>query len=178
MNTLGVYAGSFDPITNGHLSSIEQALGLVDRLIIAIGVNPGKTGFFTPDYRHSLINDSLREYFDDNGTVLKRINVMYTGNDLLVRFAEKQGATHLFRGLRNAQDYAYESEAEAFNRKLAPEIQTVYLPTDPKYAGTSSSFIRGLVGFNGWINEISHLVPGPVMRALIQHNDKEKRVAS
>lgn len=174
MTRLGVYAGSFDPITNGHLSSISQALGLVDKLIIAIGINPSKSGFFSPDYRHSLINESLRYYFDDESDTLSRIRVMYTGNDLLAHFAKKQGATHLFRGLRNSQDYVYESQGAAFNQKLVPELQTVFLPTDPRYAETSSSFIRGMVGFNGWQNAISHLVPPPVMGALIYHHDKEK----
>jgi pantetheine-phosphate adenylyltransferase len=172
VTTLGVYGGSFDPITNGHMDCIKQALRLCDNLIVAIGTNPDKKGYFDASYRHSLINESLREGLDPAD--LSRVRVMHTYQELLVKYAKSQGATHLFRGLRDAQDYVYERGMAVLNAKFEPSVQTVFLHTHPDYAEVSSSLIRGLVGFNGWENEISHWVPGPVLQALVQLNRKDK----
>lgn len=167
---IGVYAGSFDPITNGHMNCIQQALDLVDKLIVAIGTNPAKKNYFSADYKHLLINHSLQESLDESE--LKRVRVMHTGKSLLVDFAAAQGATHLFRGLRNAQDYAYERNMAVVNERLKPGVQTVFLHTHPDYAEISSSVVREFVGFDGWESSVRHWVPTPVMTALQQRVKK------
>jgi len=148
MNTskrIGIYAGSFDPITKGHIWVIEQGLQMFDFLYVAIGVNPSKNGYFTPTQRLDMIDEYLRRNGFDS---LAR--VITFENRFLVHVAKELGAQTILRGIRNAKDFEYEIEIKNFNDNLVPEIQTVFVVPPPKLVGTSSSIIRGSVGLDGW----------------------------
>lgn len=141
----GIYAGSFDPITFGHIWVIEEGLLLFDKLIIAIGVNPSKKGYFSIDERKAMI----QEYLNRNGYESRTEVISFEGK-FLVDVAQEQEATAMLRGIRNAKDFEYELEIKNFNEKLDPNVQTVFVVPPPELVGTSSSIIRGTVGLAGW----------------------------
>ena len=145
--TVGVYAGSFDPFTNGHLDIALRAAKLVDRLIIAIGVNPAKSGFFTIEERISIIQ-----------SVTAHVGSIYvcTFQGLLVNFCQEQAATVVIRGLRNAQDFHFEATLGRANRHLAPDIETILLLSDTDSIFVSSSLMKEIVSNGG---SVEGLVP-------------------
>lgn len=135
MERVGLFPGSFDPFTIGHDLIVRRALGLFDRVVIAIGVNKDKRQMFSLDERQSTIE---RLYLDE-----PRISVA-TYEGLTSDFALAVGATHIIRGLRSAKDYEYERDMAIVNRRLAG-IETVFLYTDPQYTAISSSLVRELI---------------------------------
>lgn len=133
---IAIYAGTFDPITAGHLSVIEAAAGLFDRLVVLIAVNPDKRPLFTVEERIELGQASLSSV---------HVNVTFDSTELLVvEYARQVGATVLVRGIRGATDAEYETEMANFNRSLAPEIETVFLPAHAELARISSSGLKEL----------------------------------
>lgn len=128
-----IFPGSFDPFTRGHEAIVRRALSLFDRIIIGVGVNPDKTGFLTPANRVCLIEDLFRK--DSRITVRQY-------NSLTVEFCRDMQATHIIRGLRNTTDLQYEQNLESLGRRLAPEIESVYILTETQYVDISSSAIR------------------------------------
>lgn len=144
---IGVYAGSFDPLTNGHLDIAIRASRLLDRLIIAIGVNPNKQGLFSIDERMMLIEDAIKDY--------PNIAVM-TFQGLLVHFCQSQQAQFVIRGLRSEQDFPLEFSLGLANRYLANDIETVLLLADSKNIFVSSSLIKE-IAMNG--GDVSGLLP-------------------
>lgn len=151
-----VFAGSFDPITLGHLDLIRRALKVVDTLVIAIMHNPDKPGFFTPAQRAALVEQACRE------AGLTRFQVV-TSQDLLVNLAEELGCTLLVRGLRNCQDLESERAMALANAQLSPGLETLFLVAGMEQAGISSSLIRQIAALGG---DVSHFVPGCVSQAL------------
>ncbi len=144
---IGVYAGSFDPFTNGHVDIATRASKLVDKLIIAIGVNPAKKGFFTVEERVSIIASTM--------DTLPNVEILsYQG--LLVDFCQQQQATCIIRGLRNAQDFAFEANLGRANRHLSPDLETVLLLSNTESIFVSSSLMREIV-LNG--GSVAGLVP-------------------
>jgi pantetheine-phosphate adenylyltransferase len=150
-----VYPGSFDPFTNGHLDVVDRALGIFDRLIVAVAANPEKRQpLFTVDERVKLIQESLK--------ARERVEVAsYTG--LTVEYARSRGATTLVKGLRAYSDFDAELQQALMNRKLAPDIHTVFLMSSFTHIFVSSSILKDIASYGG---KVSDLVPPPVARAL------------
>ena len=123
MPRIAFYAGSFDPVTNGHLDVVRQAVFLCDRLIVAIGINPGKKPLFSDDERLAMIQDVFGPLAAKAGCTLEAI----TYNNLTVAEAEKRGATIMIRGLRDGTDLDYEMQIAGMNETMAPGVHTVFV---------------------------------------------------
>jgi pantetheine-phosphate adenylyltransferase len=155
-----VYAGSFDPPTNGHLWMIEQGLAMFDRLIVAIGDNPSKHYSFTVEERLDLLRASTVAC--DN-LVITRFDNRY-----LVDYAKKKDAKYVLRGIRSAHDYEYERVMRHINADMAPEINTVFLMPPRDIAEVSSNMIKSLIGPKGWEETVRRYVPEAVFKLLAQ----------
>ena len=166
MRTIGVVAGSFDPITHGHEWLIEEAARLVDKLYVVIGINTAKKYSFSDEQRRALVEAVLRD-LDLSGTPTE---VHFLKNDLLIQFAAKVEATHLIRGIRNNEDFSYETQMALVNRKIAPGIKTVYMAPPPELSEVSSSTVRGLVGFTDWEHIVKGYVHPTVLCALAENH--------
>lgn len=158
---IGMFTGSFDPITNGHLDIIKRASGLFDKLYVGIFFNPNKIGLFTGQERLAL----LQKVFEEN----EKIEVFLAGQELVVDVARERRVSHIVRGLRNGIDLEYEANFDYFNRQLAPELETVYLMSKPEYRNISSSQIRELIHYQ---QDISPYVP-PVVSEEIKKNEEK-----
>ena len=145
--TTAIFAGSFDPVTNGHYDILKQASEMFDKVIIAIAYNPAKSGFLPVEERLSLINLIIKDFDNVESDVF---------DGLTVNYAEKRGADVLIRGIRNSADFEYENQMAQINRILNPKIKTVFLTPEPKNLAVSSSAVRELIDCGG---DISELVP-------------------
>lgn len=157
-----MYAGSFDPLTIGHLWMIEQGVRLFDHLIVAIGLNPDKSYTFTVEDRLEMIRESTRKH--------RNLSVRSFSNDFLINYAQDSGATHILRGIRTESDYEYERTMRNLNGDLNPNICTVFLMPPRGIAEVSSSMVRGLVGPKGWQKLVRNYVPVPVYQRLLKQN--------
>lgn len=157
MAKIAIYPGSFDPITLGHLSVIRRAKSLSEKLIVLVVHNPGKKNLFTAEERVALIEASLKELG------LTGIEVSQSNSELLANVAKELGAEILIKGLRTAADLDYELQFASMNRDLTG-VETVFLPTEPKYSQTSSSLIREVADLGG---DVSQHVTESVRQALI-----------
>jgi pantetheine-phosphate adenylyltransferase len=156
---VGVYAGSFDPLTVGHLWMIRQGVLLFDRLIVGLGTNPEKSYTFTTEERMRLLRDSLKSF--------KNISVASFSNRYLIEFAQSVGATHVLRGIRSESDYEYERTMRYINGDLDGAICTVFLMPPRDIAEVSSSMVKSLVGPQGWKKVVRKYVPEPVYHCLL-----------
>jgi pantetheine-phosphate adenylyltransferase len=154
-NPIAVYPGTFDPITNGHLDILERSLAVFEKVIVTIAPNIRKNPLFTTDERIGFIRDALPEYGH-------RLDfAVFEG--LLVEFCRSQNATVIVRGLRAVADFEYEFQFAHMNRRLAPEVQTLFLMTDSENFYVSSSLVKEVASFGG---EVAGVVPDCVRRAL------------
>jgi len=153
------YAGSFDPITNGHLDVIRAACRLADRLVIAIGTHPGKQPLFSVQERL----DMLKEISAPIGKKEKVEIDTATFDKLVVSAARKAGATILIRGLRDGSDFDYEMQMAGMNGEMAPKIQTVFLPASPATRPITATLVRQIAGMGG---DVSAFVPPAVEKRL------------
>jgi pantetheine-phosphate adenylyltransferase len=153
-----VYAGSFDPPTNGHLWMIEQGLAMFDRLIVAIGNNPSKQYSFTVEERLKLLKDST--------SPAENLVITHFDNRYLVDYARKMDAKYVLRGIRSPNDYEYERVMRHINADMAPEITTVFLMPPRDIAEVSSNMIKSLIGPQGWEDTVRRYVPEPVFAQL------------
>ncbi len=151
-----VYAGSFDPITLGHVAILERAAKLFDRVTVGIGVNESKSGLFSAPERRALVDTSARRW--------KHVEVQ-TFSGLLVTFVEQIGAGVVIRGLRLVADFEHEFQLALANRQLAPEIETVFLMTESEQLHISSSLVKEIAKNGG---NLSHFVSPEVAAALYQ----------
>lgn len=158
MKRTAVYAGSFDPLTNGHLWMIRQAASLFDRLIVAVGTNPDKKYTFSHAGRLRMITESLQDE--------KQIVVAEFHNRFLVDFAREHGASVMIRGIRSPQDYEYERVMRHINADMEPAISTVFLMPPRDIAELSSSMVKGLIGPEGWEEQVRRYVPPNVFTIL------------
>ncbi len=156
----GIYAGSFDPPTKGHLWMIRQGAALFDELIVAPALNPDKKGFLTHEQRLN----ALREMTAD----LPNVRVQAVESGFLVDFAKAAGAQFLLRGIRNAADCDYERTMAHMNARMEPQITTVFLMPPSELADISSSLVRGFVGVAGSERWLSACVPPCVLRLLTE----------
>jgi pantetheine-phosphate adenylyltransferase len=157
---LGVYAGSFDPLTVGHLWMIEQGAQLFDRLIVAIGVNPDKKYTFSLEDRLAMLRESTAR--------LRKVSAASFSNRYLIHYAEQVGATHILRGIRSESDYEFERTMRNINGDLDAGICTVFLIPPRGIAEVSSSMVRGLIGPVGWQKIVRRYVPQAVYERLLK----------
>jgi pantetheine-phosphate adenylyltransferase len=158
---VALFAGSFDPITNGHLDVIGKAVRLADRLVLAIGIHPGKTPLFSADERLAMANEICAPVGRAAGCEIACI----TFADLIVTAARRTGASVLVRGVRDATDFDYEMQMAGMNAAMAPEVQTVFLPAAPAVRPITATFVRQIAGMGG---DVSAFVPAVVAARLKQ----------
>jgi pantetheine-phosphate adenylyltransferase len=156
----GVYAGSFDPLTVGHMWMIEQGSRLFDRLTVAVGVNPDKRYTFATEDRLEMLREST--------TGLANVSVASFSNSYLINYAQLIGATHILRGIRTESDYEFERTMRNINGDLDAGICTVFLMPPRGIAEVSSSMVRGLIGPVGWQKIVRKYVPAPVYKRLLK----------
>ena len=161
MPRIALFAGSFDPITLGHLDVVRSAVRLADRLVLAIGVHPGKTPLFSAQERQSMLEDICAPVARAAGCELACI----TFAGLVVAAARQVGATILIRGVRDATDFDYEMQMAGMNGAMAPELQTVFLPASPPVRPITATLVRQIAGMGG---DVSSFVPAPVAARLKQ----------
>jgi pantetheine-phosphate adenylyltransferase len=156
MSVVAVYPGTFDPITNGHSDLVARASRLFDKVVIAIAASPAKAPLFELDQRISLARMVLSEYD----------NVEVCGfSELLVEFVNKQNANVILRGLRAVSDFEYEMQLASMNRRLAPQIETLFLTPSENSSFISSSLVREIATLHGDVSQFVHPV---VVEALQQ----------
>lgn len=154
-----LYAGSFDPVTNGHLDVIRAAARLADRLVLAIGVHPGKTPLFSADDRLAM----LKEVCAPISNAAKCEFRYVTFGDLVIEAAKREGATLLIRGLRDGTDFDYEMQMAGMNGTMAPDVQTVFLPASPPVRPITATLVRQIAAMGG---DVSAFVPSSVAARL------------
>ena len=157
-----VYAGSFDPITLGHLWMIEQGARLFDELVVAIGVNPDKRYLFTLAERMAMAQQVTGH--------LPNVRIASFENLFLVHYAKQIGASFILRGIRNEQDYQYERGMRYVNEELDGQITTVLLVPPRELVEVSSSFVKGLVGPENWQLILRKYVPEPVYQMFLERH--------
>jgi pantetheine-phosphate adenylyltransferase len=158
MIRVALFTGSFDPPTDGHFDVIRQALGLADRVVVGIGVHPGKTPLFTFEERVDLIRSAVSATKD----LADRIECV-AFSDLAVQCAARVGATIVVRGLRDGTDFDYEMQMAGMNAAMAPPIQTVFLPAAPKHRHITATLVRQIAKLGG---DVRPFVPAAVAAAL------------
>lgn len=147
MNISAVYPGTFDPITNGHTDLIERASRLFDRIIVAVAENPGKGATFSLDERVAMARDVLAG--------IEKVEVKGF-NSLLVDFVNENNAGVILRGLRAVSDFEYEFQLAGMNRRLAPEVETLFLTPAEQYAYISSSLVKEIASHAGDVSAFVH----------------------
>ena len=159
MLQVALYTGTFDPLTNGHADVIRQAAKLCDRLVVAIGVHPGKKPAFEPAERADLIRQCCGPLAASSGCAIEVV----TFDGLAVDAARQNGATVLVRGLRDGTDFDYEMQMVGMNGAMAPDITTVFIPASPQVRHITGTLVRQIAAMGG---DVSSFVPGDVASAL------------
>lgn len=159
MPRIAFYAGSFDPVTNGHLDVVRQAVSLCDRLIVAIGIHPGKKPLFSLEERLAMIQDVFGPLAAKAGCALEAISY----DNLTVDEAEKRGATIMIRGLRDGTDLDYEMQIAGMNEAMAPDVHTVFVPASVAVRPITATLVRQIAGMGG---NVSAFVPASVAASL------------
>jgi len=162
---IGYYPGSFDPITYGHIDIAERGSKLFDKLFVAVSYNPNKVTMFTAEERYNLVKAVLRD--------CKNVEVVIS-DKLTVEHCKELGASHILRGLRAVTDYDYEFQLTNFNRKIADDIDTVFLMTEGAYSYLSSSSVRELAEFGG---DVTPFVPDVVKLAIDRKVEERRKQA-
>jgi len=167
MERIGYYAGSFDPITNGHLDVLRAGAKLCDRLIVAIGIHPGKQPLFDVAERRAMIEKASASI----ASQAKITIVTATFGNLVVDAAKKAKATILIRGLRDGTDFDYEMPMSGMNAEMAPKIQTVFIPATPATRHITGTLVRQIAAMGG---DVSAFVPAFVAQKLSAKYAKKK----
>lgn len=157
--TTALYPGSFDPITFGHLDVMRRAAGLFDRLTVGVLVNPRKSPMLELDARVQVIEEAIAEVLPEHSATI----AVATFDGLTVDYARQIGARFIVRGLRAVSDFESELQMAHTNRKLAPDVDTIFLMTALEHAYLSSSLVKEIAGFGG---DVAGMVPDAVVRRL------------
>jgi len=158
----GIYAGSFDPPTNGHLWMFEQGASLFDDFVVAVGINPDKKYAFSIQERLEMLREITKRH--------RNVSVETFENQFLVNYAKKIGAGYIVRGIRSEGDYEFERGMRHINSDLNPDITTVFLMPPREIAEVSSSLVKGLIGPEGWRDVVGKYVPDVVYAKLLERN--------
>lgn len=154
-----LYTGSFDPVTNGHLDVIAQGARLADRIVLAIGVHPGKTPLFSPEEKAQMLREACAPAAEREGVEI----AVVTFGDLAVEAARREGASVILRGLRDGSDLDYEMQMAGMNAAMAPEIQTVFLPASPPVRHITATLVRQIAAMGG---DVAPFAPPSVVSRL------------
>lgn len=158
MTVTTIYPGTFDPITNGHIDVVRRASKLFERVIVGVAINPGKAPTFSLEQRVALAQESLQD--------IKEVEVCgFKG--LLVDFAKEKNAKVILRGLRAVSDFEHEFQLASMNRRMEPEVETLFLTPAEQYTFISSSLVREIAALGG---DVSEFVPACVAKILKQKN--------
>ncbi|HOA99625.1 MAG TPA: pantetheine-phosphate adenylyltransferase [Candidatus Atribacteria bacterium] len=160
LTLIAIYPGSFDPLTNGHLDVIERGRKIFDRLVVGILKNPHKQPLFTSEERKTMIEEAVKPFSNVEVEIF---------DGLLVNFARERGCQVILRGLRAISDYEYETQIALINRKMAPEIETLFLPTSAEFSYLNSTIVKEIASFGGCIRG---LVPPAVEKKLRDKFDR------
>ena len=159
MTRAALFTGSFDPVTNGHVDVVRQACGLIDRLVIAIGVHSSKAPMFAAEERADMLRAVCGPVTQQAGVALDVV----TFDDLAVQAARRLGATLIVRGVRDGTDLDYEMQMAAMNAAMAPDVQTVFLPASPPVRPITATLVRQIAGMGG---DVTAFVPALVAERL------------
>ena len=163
-NKKAIYAGTFDPTTNGHVWMIKRGAELFDELIVAIGENTEKEHAFSLKEREGMLKETVSPFPNVRVEVFK--------NKFVVEHAKSLGAQYVLRGIRSTQDYEYERAMRHVNGDLVPDITTVFLMAPRELVEISSSFVKAMVGPDGWEEVVKRYVPEPVRRKFLEREKK------
>ena len=159
MPRIALYPGSFDPVTNGHLDVVRHAVPLCDKLVVAIGVHPGKKPLFSTEERLEMVRAALEPIARKSGCAFD----CTTYDNLTVTAAQKVGATIMIRGLRDGTDMDYEMQLAGMNETMVPEVHTVFVPASPAVRPITATLVRQIAGMGG---DVSAFVPPAVAKSL------------
>ena len=159
VSRIGIYPGTFDPVTQGHMDIIRRATRIVDQLIVGVAINAGKGPMFDVDERCKLVEEALKAA---GGEVAARTSVK-PFSSLLMDFAKENGSSTIIRGLRAVSDFEYEFQMAGMNRKLFPDVETVFLTPDEEYMFISATMVREIARFGG---DVSQFVQPSVLERL------------
>ena len=157
-----IYAGSFDPLTKGHLWIIQRTVRLFDRLTVAIGENPEKKYFLSTEERLKDTEKALAGLPKHNCTV----NVEIIKNQFLAEYAQEHQVDCLVRGLRSEADFSYEYAMSMVNREISPDLESIYLLPPPRLAQISSSLVKSMIGPKGWQDVVKNYVEPHTLETL------------
>lgn len=155
-----VYAGSFDPPTNGHVWMIEKAYEMFDELTVAVGMNPDKKATFSEQERLQMLKEITKKY--------PNIKIDSFGQKFLVDYARSINANFVIRGIRSVADYEYERIMRYINADLQPKVSTILLIPPREYAEVSSTMVKGMIGPEGWEKMVKKYLPEPVYEKIIK----------
>jgi pantetheine-phosphate adenylyltransferase len=161
-----VYAGTFDLLTIGHEWMIQTGATMFDELLVAVAHNPDKKTMFDTTTRHLMLSRCCSD--------LKNVRIHTMEKEFLVRWAKRFGCNYLLRGIRNIADFQYEQTMANVNADWEPDITTVFLKGTDKLERISSSFVKGLIGFEGWEAEVVKFVPSCVFPFLKDNYDRQQ----
>jgi pantetheine-phosphate adenylyltransferase len=167
MERIGLYAGTFDPITNGHLDVLEAAARICDRIVVAIGVHPGKKPVFEAAERKAMIEQASASIARAYKVDIKAV----TFDGLVIAAAKNEKATLLIRGLRDGTDFDYEMQMSGMNGEMAPRIQTVFIPAKPEARHVTGTLVRQIAAMGG---DVSTFVPDFVAKKLADQFAKKQ----
>jgi pantetheine-phosphate adenylyltransferase len=159
MPRIALYPGSFDPVTNGHLDVVRHAVGLCDRLVVAIGVHPGKKPLFSAEERLAMVQAVFAPIASQAGCSFEAT----TYDNLTVTAAQNIGATVMIRGLRDGTDLDYEMQIAGMNETMAPEVHTVFVPASVAVRPITATLVRQIAAMGG---DVSAFVPPSVAASL------------
>ena len=159
MPRTALFAGSFDPMTNGHLDVVRSAVAMVDRLVLAVGIHPGKVPLFAAEERVAMLEEVCTPLARAAGCEI----AVSTFADLVIAAARRAGATILIRGVRDASDFDYEMQMAGMNGAMAPELRTIFLPASSPVRPITATLVRQIASMGG---DASPFAPPNVVAAL------------